>query len=71
MNTPKPLYTVQLLCPVCDAVMDTINVYSEQASGLTTAMLGGDGRKIHKQASPTCAKDSRWIEGWKEQRVET
>ena len=55
-----------LACPVCGKHMDVITHESEELSGMAAAMLGGDGRRIHREESPACATKPEWVMGWTE-----
>lgn len=63
-------YATRLLCPVCGAVMDIIKHETPEPSAMGLALLGNDGRYLHRKESPQCAKRSEWIEGWKEETEE-
>ena len=56
------MFAYDLLCPVCGAVMDSI--HASQVGGMGESLIGSDGRQIHREESPECTKDEKWIRGW-------
>lgn len=64
------MYATRLLCPVCLAEMDVIKHDTPEPIGMGLALLGSDGRAIHRKESPKCARDSAWLEGWKQETEE-
>jgi hypothetical protein len=55
-----------LACPVCGKYMDIITHHTQDNSGYGTALLGGDGRSVHRKESPSCAQHRDWVMGWNE-----
>lgn len=57
-------YRTELLCPVCGSHLDTIEHPNEKLEGMAEAMMGGDARRAHAQASPDCVGGKGWSRGW-------
>ncbi len=55
-----------LACPVCGKHMDVITHPTETLGGMAAAMLGNDGRWVHRNESPQCAEQPGWMQGWVE-----
>jgi hypothetical protein len=68
MTEQQPVKRTRILCPVCRAIMDTIDSYAG-STDQSFAMVAGDGRREHGHASSECRKDTRWMDGWIEEDV--
>lgn len=62
-------YITILRCPVCNAIMDEIRHGNKTGDSYGIALLGGDGRRFHREESPECCKDARWMQGWTQETV--
>lgn len=50
-------------CPVCDAILDTAECYTEKINAYTGSM-SSSARYEHGLASPACRKDRAWWRGF-------
>ena len=58
-------YLTTVTCPVCGAIFDEIHHPTPEPHWQSIAMLANDGRKMHRDQSPQCERDQRWVMGWK------
>lgn len=67
-DTPREVaeagvYVTPVLCPVCRRSIDTITHTDPEPGGMGALILG-DSRRAHGEASPECTQAEAWIQGW-------